>query len=179
MRDSMKPDELDSLTVQLERLTPAATSNHPMLRTLANRALAELAALHEVTLGQIQAAQSQILMEAKAKGVLPTPETLAAFEKKKEQSEPEGPALWREMHTRARAWKGGDDTAYLLAMTNRLSCPTCQNNWARHIGANPPRFADPSFDYFAWTVDRHNEVRRLQNKPELALAEAAALYPLS
>ena len=175
----MTRETLDTLTLQLERLTPAAASHNPRVRALAEMALDALSLVHGLRPELTKAVFSQILLEKGANTGVPAP---AAASPKAESGprkiDQDGPALWAEIHSRARAWTGGDDFDFLTAMTGRLPCGECRNNWAIKLAMNPPRFALPGWSYFAWTVERHNEVRKAQGKPQLSLAEAEALYPL-
>jgi hypothetical protein len=80
-----------------------------------------------------------------------------------------GAALWRELHA-----KGGDaDEAYLADFARRVPCGDCRLHWLEAVARTPPVFGA---GWFAWTVDRHNEVNRRLGKRELTIDEARAAH---
>lgn len=87
-------------------------------------------------------------------------------------------AIWRQMHTRSRKWRGGDDSAFLESIAKALprDC-ACGSNFARFRKSNPPDFTSAE-TYFAWTVHCHNEVNKLLGKRQYTVEEALALYPV-
>jgi hypothetical protein len=90
--------------------------------------------------------------------------------------------LWSELHTRALARNGINDSVFLNSFAARIpsfeggcKCRSFYNNWRR---ANPPDFNH----YFEWTVRLHNAVNFKLNKPHFTLEEARrrwtrCLYP--
>jgi hypothetical protein len=85
--------------------------------------------------------------------------------------------LWAEIHNRPRAMK---DAAAELSFLNdlvpaRLPCGECRREWIAAMNRTPKDFSNPE-TYFAWTVDRHNEVNVRLGKPVVPLAEARCLY---
>lgn len=80
------------------------------------------------------------------------------------------PELWALLHRRALASNGEEDLKFLEDFRKLLPCGTCRQDWDRMLLRTPPDFSA----YFAWTVDRHNEVNRMLNKAEMTL-EAAKL----
>lgn len=76
--------------------------------------------------------------------------------------------LWADLHERALT-VDGDDSAWLGEFSLRLPCGPCRSDWLRMLRDTPPAFGDA---YFAWTVDRHNEVNRMLGRSVLSLREA-------
>lgn len=76
-------------------------------------------------------------------------------------------SLWASLHRRALNVTGPDD-AWLAAFANRLPCGACRIHWQAAVKANPPDWNQ----YFAWTVQRHNEISARLGKP-LYTVEAA------
>jgi hypothetical protein len=66
-----------------------------------------------------------------------------------------------------------DDTDWLIIFAAELPCGECRNHWIAMVAKNPPDWRR----YFAWGVDRHNEVNaRLVDKPQLTEAAARSLW---
>lgn len=84
----------------------------------------------------------------------------------------DGPALWAELHGRALDRQGRDDTAWLREFALKLPCGHCRVHWLAMVHQNPPVWES----YFAWTVDRHNEVNRKLGRPDLSQLAAAARW---
>lgn len=84
-----------------------------------------------------------------------------------------GAALWAEIHRRALAHAGGDDTPFIDSVTARLPCSTCRPSWLAFLQESPPDFG-PS--YFAWTVLAHNEVNARLGKPIVSIHEAREIW---
>lgn len=72
--------------------------------------------------------------------------------------------LWSELHLRALQHVGNaDDTAWLVGyFGTRMKLPGCNciKQWANLIYENPPRWDD----YFNWSVEAHNTIRKRLNK---------------
>jgi Erv1 / Alr family len=51
----------------------------------------------------------------------------------------------------------------------------CADHWKAIIAKHPPDFTSPAA-FFAWTVDRHNDVNARLGKPIMSHEEARALY---
>jgi hypothetical protein len=86
--------------------------------------------------------------------------------------------LWSELHKRALKYKGEDDTSFLLEFALRIpqfneTC-RCKEEWMNIVKENPPRFGKK--EYFAWTVEIHNEISKKLNKPTYTLDDAKLLY---
>lgn len=84
-----------------------------------------------------------------------------------------GAALWAELHTRALAYGGNDDSAWLATFAHRLPCSTCRPHWLEMVQRTPPDFSE---GYFAWTVARHNEVNARLGKRHVPIEEARELW---
>lgn len=80
----------------------------------------------------------------------------------------ETPQQWAELHRRALLSNGEDDSEWLAHFRKTLPCGECRKHWDEMMVRTEPDFAG----YFAWTVDRHNEVNRKLGKPEMTLDEA-------
>jgi hypothetical protein len=74
---------------------------------------------------------------------------------------------WAALHRRALQVQGPDD-AWLAAFAARLPCGPCRRHWDGLVQANPPDW----YQYFAWTVQRHNDINAMLGKP-LYTVEAA------
>lgn len=74
-------------------------------------------------------------------------------------------ALWTDLH--AQPFKpGGLTLEWLAAFEKRVPCGDCIAHWRKIVAANPlPANATPQQKYL-WTVDRHNDVNKLLNKPQ-------------
>ncbi len=83
----------------------------------------------------------------------------------------QGPAKWAELHRRALAFEGSDDSTWLIIFASKLPCGDCKQHWQEMVLRTPPDWSR----YFAWTVDRHNEVNRRLGKPELTEPAARTL----
>lgn len=89
----------------------------------------------------------------------------------------DGPALWREIHTRE-----APDAAWFATIATRLPCGSCKADWLAYVATNPPDFGA---GWFAWTVSAHNAVNARLNdaavngmvdRPIMTEAEARARW---
>ncbi len=120
----------------------------PSLTRLGQRPIAEPAAIRQtVTAEEARAAYNRMLSD-------------------------QGPAKWAEFHRRTLLMEGVDDSTWLIVFASKLPCGDCKQHWQAMVLRTPPDFSR----YFAWGVDRHNEVNRRLGKPELTEAEARALW---
>ena len=87
-------------------------------------------------------------------------------------------ALWTELHLHALTHTGTEDIKYLRDFSYRVPKYTayckCKEHWAIWMKTHPPKFGPG--EYFAWTVDAHNDVSKRLGKPEMSLEEAKTLY---
>lgn len=83
-----------------------------------------------------------------------------------------GAPLWAELHMRALAVEGNDDTEWLKKFSVRVPCGECKNHWNASMILTPPDFQN----YFRWSVDRHNEVNGRLKKPLLTIDEARTIW---
>lgn len=51
----------------------------------------------------------------------------------------------------------------------------CRKHWKELVAANPPDFSSRE-SFFAWSVDRHNDVNAKLGKPPVSLEEARKLH---
>jgi hypothetical protein len=83
---------------------------------------------------------------------------------------------WFELHPRALLVPTGtDDSAWLEAFGRRVPCGDCRTHWLEMLARTPPGWG-LGFDYFAWTVARHNEVSLRIGRAEITLAAARAQW---
>lgn len=83
-----------------------------------------------------------------------------------------GRALWAKLHRRGLEREGCEDAVWLAAFTREVPCGACKVHWSGMLKATPPDWSR----YFAWTVERHNEVNRRLGKPEVSEAAARSLW---
>lgn len=87
-----------------------------------------------------------------------------------------GPRLWAELHRRPWAFDLATEEAWIRdTFTPQLTACACRKNWLAALQSTPPDLTSPEA-YFAWSVDRHNEVNARLGKPTLTLAEALAIW---
>ncbi len=92
------------------------------------------------------------------------------------QFPPNGPQLWEELHRRALVHRPGqDDGEWLAKFSLRLPCGHCRADWVRMMQATPPDYSSAA-NFFAWTVDRHNEVNSRLGKPLVSLRAAKVTW---
>lgn len=100
----------------------------------------------------------------------PGPESPAQAARRTQVSRP---AVWDELHRRALAHDGSDDTGWLWSYERRIigGC-RCRDQWRQDIDALPPDFTH----YFEWTVAIHNAVNARLKKPILTVESARAIW---
>ncbi|HVV71446.1 MAG TPA: ERV1/ALR-related protein, partial [Verrucomicrobiae bacterium] len=77
----------------------------------------------------------------------------------------EASLLWGELHRRAIAYAGNaeEERLWLAGFRMRIICQDCRQHWDAMMQRTPADLSGADA-YFAWTVDRHNEVNaRLDN----------------
>jgi hypothetical protein len=82
-----------------------------------------------------------------------------------------GPAMWEKLHRRAGQYQG-DDSAWMKTFSSEVPCGKCRKDWREMLARTPPDWDK----YFAWTVDRHNEINAKLGKPIMSLEEARARW---
>lgn len=100
-----------------------------------------------------------------------------------------GPGVWSCIHIEALlAREYPDKTRFFMSLGSKfkaLNCPACQNNIPKHLEVCHPldpkywNYTHPKYGkigLFAWSIDFHNHVNKMLNKPEMALEEAYVLY---
>lgn len=80
----------------------------------------------------------------------------------------DGSKEWAELHRRTLNWSGDDDSEWLKEFRLHLPCGECRRHWDGMVARTPPDWAN----YFAWTVDRHNEVNAKLGKPVMSIETA-------
>lgn len=87
--------------------------------------------------------------------------------------------LWKKIHTYALANTGQNENKYLLEFSRQIPRYTtgckCKEHWAKEVKANPPKYG-PNGEFFAWTVEIHNQVNKRLGKPTLTVEQARKLY---
>lgn len=89
-----------------------------------------------------------------------------------------GAHKWRELHNYALSERPNplQRVAWLENFANSLPCGECKTSWKRLVRQKPlPQNATPE-EFFAWGVERHNDVSSKLGKPTLTLTEARKLY---
>jgi hypothetical protein len=86
---------------------------------------------------------------------------------------PDGPKLWAELHRRALASDGYNDSVWLAEFEKRIlgNC-ACRAEWRRDLQSSPPDFSR----YFEWTVDQHNKVNARLGKPVISYNDALLIW---
>lgn len=102
------------------------------------------------------------------------------FVPRKSQMEKDGPEIWRALHVAALEWNG--DRQRLANAINRTTtavpCGECKKHWIEMIQQKPIT-AKTAEEFFALTVEWHNEVNARLGKPQLTIEEAKAIYRAS
>lgn len=83
-----------------------------------------------------------------------------------------GAPLWAELHMRALAIEGNDDSRFIEEFGRRVPCGECKTHWMAMMMLTPPDY----MAYFEWSVARHNEVNFRLKKPLLTVEEARKIW---
>lgn len=85
-----------------------------------------------------------------------------------------GPALWAELHSRAKTYDGDIviEGEWLDEFSRRIGCGRCKSDWLTWLRDNPPDLASAA-TYYIWTVESHNAVnirlgKRAWNSPSFS-----------
>jgi muconolactone delta-isomerase len=167
-KDTPAIEWLCAAGAQVAAMQTAAEKN-PALAQLAIVLAEELLAIHtsEVAPEYAEAVAAQRAARAKVLGDVQARQAQRAADRMKA----EGPALWAEWHRRALA-RAGDDSGYLRSLAQRLPCGQCRADFVAILAAHPPRWDD----YFAWTVEVHNDVNTRLGKPAVTVEAARILW---
>jgi hypothetical protein len=76
-----------------------------------------------------------------------------------------GPKLWSMLHR--------GSAQFPFTFNHSIPCGDCRRRWQKIVAVNPPVYGD---GWFAWTVMVHNLVNAEIGKPQMSLADAAALW---
>jgi hypothetical protein len=95
-----------------------------------------------------------------------------------------GPFFWNTMHLVALGYSSQptytDKRAakeFYESLTRLIPCPTCRNHYTAYLKEMPISSSlDNRTDLFRWTINLHNKVNKLLNKPEKTEAEVLAYY---
>lgn len=90
----------------------------------------------------------------------------------------DGSAKWAELHLYALNKRPSSAIRYLWleTFTASLPCGGCRKHWRALVKERPlPALATPE-EFFAWTVDRHNDVNDKLGYPIITLDAALALW---
>lgn len=178
---------ITKLALALHHLTPGLNARDPLPRAVAVEACRQLSRELGLTDEHLESARKQIEREEAARlpstspspgsgsKPRPAPSADAVAASKRKLMDQLGPKLWADWHTRALTHRG-DDTAYLTTLGRNLPCGECAQHYAERLATHPPRFSDPAFDYFTWTVDFHNAVNARLGKPPMTVEAARALH---
>ena len=87
--------------------------------------------------------------------------------------------LWRELHKRALANKGQNESHFLKDFSNKIPRYTsgckCKEHWTNWTKNNPPIYGSKG-EFFAWTVAAHNSVNQRLGKPSYTVEQAKIFY---
>jgi hypothetical protein len=90
-------------------------------------------------------------------------------------------ALWLELHVYAAnnrdAWNEAEAKAWYRNWTARIPSEACdcQSHWIDLVRQNKADFSSAEA-FFWWTVDRHNNVNTMLQKPKFTREQASELY---
>lgn len=93
----------------------------------------------------------------------------------------DGAPLWKILHERALKYRPdnngarGAEATWLHQFAFSLPCGECRQHWCVLAYELPPRLSS-SEEYFAWSVEAHNRVNRMLDKPEVPLESALELW---
>lgn len=67
--------------------------------------------------------------------------------------------------------------AFFESFTNTIPCPNCAQHFAQHLAKHPitPKVLENARNLLEWWNSLHNEVRTLQNKPNIPFLSTVAL----
>ena len=86
--------------------------------------------------------------------------------------------LWKELHLRALNFAGDNDIQFLTDFAKKIPRYTsgckCKEHWMGLVQRNPPKFGKD--EYFAWTVNMHNEISKLIGKPTYTVEQSKLFY---
>lgn len=163
----------------IAKIAPALSQERGAAHAIARGVLAELVVWRE--LNPVDEPAEVAALEKHAATAKAHAEANAA--KAREAMDKKGPELWREWHLRALNiasfdvdMNRGGDWDYIRSLAERITCPACRANFARHLKDHPPKFGLDGFDYFEWTVMQHNLVRAEQGKEQMSVEEARLIY---
>lgn len=92
-----------------------------------------------------------------------------------------GPGGWYMIHLICIHAKSIDSKKGALEMINTIKehffCLECRNHFREFTESNPPiRYCNEENGLFIWSVNAHNNVNRMNNKPEMSIDDALELY---
>lgn len=82
--------------------------------------------------------------------------------------------LWKELHELAKYWDTIKERYDTWTKKIPFNC-NCKTEWKIRTEQHPPDFSTP-LNFFRWTVDRHNDINKLNHKQELTFDQALELY---
>jgi hypothetical protein len=85
------------------------------------------------------------------------------------------PDFWQDMFDSVWALKGVEIDMYLELVWLGLPCGECKTHFGAALERHPAPHSPEG--YFAWLVDRRNDIRVRKGKPVVTLEEAQELYP--
>ena len=95
-----------------------------------------------------------------------------------------GPFFWHTIHIVALGYPKNPTYTdkkcakeFYESLTYLLPCAICRQHYKEHLIKNPlTPFLDSRTDLIKWTVDIHNSVNKMLEKPEWTLEEVLAYY---
>lgn len=98
-------------------------------------------------------------------------------EKLEEWKKTEAPKVWQAWHRRALVFaKGGNDDPFIQGIQATIPCGDCKQHFAQLLSDDVPVWTANNFDYFAYTVEIHNQVNEKLGKSVMTLEDARKLY---
>lgn len=87
-----------------------------------------------------------------------------------------GPQRWEELHVWALQLPTAKDRlSFVATFSSRIPCGECKRHWKEVLEKRPPQTASAD-EFFAWSVEAHNDVNEILEKPRMELAEARPLW---
>ena len=95
-----------------------------------------------------------------------------------------GPFFWHTMHIVALGYAKHPTYTdkkcakeFYESLTFLIPCSVCREHYKEHFASNPiTPFLDSKEDLLKWTIDIHNKVNKLLNKPQWTEAEVIKYY---
>jgi hypothetical protein len=95
-----------------------------------------------------------------------------------------GPFFWHTIHIVAMGYPKQPSYTdkkcakeFFESLAFLLPCSVCRTHYAEHLSKHPlTPYLDSRTDLIKWTIEIHNQVNRMLNKPEWTMEEVLAYY---